>query len=203
MNGAARQVVVGIAFTIAIFLIFTLSGCNGTTSTNDTERARERQTTTSQSNQEQKQQYMDRMSPLINRTSTALNDLSQVADTVSNGDISPDDGAARLRDIRAELAGIKAEAIAIVPPGDLGEFHMHYINALDLYMDGCDMVAVGLERRNPSHVNEGVLYLEDGNNELDMAAEELRENLPEKAIMLKKIPKAKLSLFEDIKYTLP
>lgn len=200
MNGPIRQVTTSFALIIAVALTLILSGCTTTTSTNDTERARERQTTaTSLTEQAQKQRYMDQMILLINRTATALDNLSQAADAISNGDISPDDGAVRIRLIRAQLADVRAKAISIVPQRDLGEFHTHYINALGLYMDGCDRVATGLEERDPSLINEGVLYLEDGNTELEMATEELRENLPEKAAVLKKVPKAKLGLFEDIK----
>jgi len=203
MNGSVRQAAAGIALAIAITLIFTLSGCNGTNSTGDTERARERQTTTSQGDEAQKQEYMESMAPLINRTGVALNDLSQVADAVSSEEVSPDDGAARVRLIRTELADIRAEAITIVPHPDLGEFHTHYINALGLYMDGCDRIAPGLEERDPSLIDEGVLYLEDGNNELEMASEELRENLPQQSNVLNKVPEAKPGLFEDAKHALP
>jgi len=203
MSGSARQVVASIVVIMAIVLILSLSGCNGTTSTTDTERARERQTTTSLTDQAQKQQYIDMMTPLIDRTAIALDDLSQVADDISNGDVSPDAGATRIRLIRTEFADIRTEAMTIVPPRGLGEFHTHYINALGLYRDGCDRIALGLEERDPSLIDEGVLYLEDGNTELEMATEELRENLPEQSNMLNRVSEAKLGLFEDVKHALP
>lgn len=122
--------------------------------------------------------YLQQIQPLVDRAASATSRVVDILNGVSNGTITPTDGAAQVRLQRSELATIRAEVAAIIPPPNLVSAHTHLLASTDLMIQAFDKFALGIETQNPTLIEEGFNLTEQSAFEFDLFVDELQANLP-------------------------
>lgn len=198
-----------------IVLITAISGCavqgEETTTTTERERARERQTTTTEaptttterlttttlSENELKQQYLEQMLPLVERLDAAYAEIGNTLNDVVDEIITPEEGAERIRIVQDEVIDIRSEALGIDPPSDFESAHTHFLNGLGFLAQACNRLALGLETRDPSLIDEATNLMEQANTEFTIFLDEIEENASLKSTMLSDLSMSVESLVKN------
>lgn len=213
MGRPLRRIFMSLSIVLSVLMIIGVVGCSGQSSTPTIGRqpTRERQTATTQrattitqsitgttqrtSTKSERQLYAQRMFPILQNADNASNVVAKIADDVGSGEISLDEGAARMRTQRDVLTKLRDEATAIDPPIDIKSAHSHITTALKLEAQACNNFALGLERRDESLVNEGVNQMQAANSEISQAQDDLSKVPEARELMIPRIlPNVKLRL---------